>query len=170
MQRTLFHELLDGLPVHDEHARRSRRDLRRINACMGNARWWRSLVARSIHAPEHVLELGPGDGTFPLLPGHHVDGIDRLPRPRSWSVNSRWWRMRVQDFTHWGKRDPVGMYETFLADSPLELSISRSNREALERAEAEVEAEIGQAEREALESRELRKPDPATQRRGVFAS
>jgi TPP-dependent pyruvate/acetoin dehydrogenase alpha subunit len=74
------------------------------------------------------------------------------------------------DFTHWGKRDPIGMYETFLADSPLELSTSRSNREALERAEAEVEAEIAQAEREALESRELRKPEPATQTIGVFAS
>ena len=74
------------------------------------------------------------------------------------------------DFTHWGRRDPVGMYESYLADSPLELSPSRSNREALERAEAEVEAEIADAEREALVSRELRKPDPATQTTGVFAS
>jgi len=74
------------------------------------------------------------------------------------------------DFAHWGKRDPVGMYESYLADSPLELSPSRSNREALERAEAEVEAEIAEAEREALESRERRKPDPATQTTGVFAS
>ncbi len=74
------------------------------------------------------------------------------------------------DFAHWGKRDPVGMYESFLADSPLELSPSRSNREALERAEAEVEAEIAEAERVALESRERAKPDPATQSAGVFAS
>jgi TPP-dependent pyruvate/acetoin dehydrogenase alpha subunit len=74
------------------------------------------------------------------------------------------------DFAHWGKRDPVGMYESYLADSSLELSPSRSNRDALERAEAEVEAEIAQAEREALESRERRKPDPATQTLGVFAS
>jgi TPP-dependent pyruvate/acetoin dehydrogenase alpha subunit len=75
-----------------------------------------------------------------------------------------------EDFAHWGKRDPVGMYETYLAESPLELAPSRSNREALERAEAEVEAEIAEAEREALESREREKPDPATQTLGVFAS
>jgi hypothetical protein len=61
------------------------------------------------------------------------------------------------------------MYESYLADSPLELPASRSNREALERAEAEVEAEIADAERQALESRERRKPDPATQTTGVFA-
>jgi len=62
------------------------------------------------------------------------------------------------------------MYETYLAESTLELSASRSNREALEKAEAEVEAEIADAEREALESRERRKLDPATQTTGVYAS
>ncbi|MGH9335803.1 MAG: thiamine pyrophosphate-dependent dehydrogenase E1 component subunit alpha, partial [Vicinamibacteria bacterium] len=67
------------------------------------------------------------------------------------------------DFDHWGKRDPIGMYETYLAESALDLLPSRSNREALERAEAEVEAEIAGAEREALWSRERSKPDPATQ-------
>lgn len=75
----------------------------------------------------------------------------------------------ASDFAHWGKRDPVGMYETYLADSDLPLSESGSNREALERAEAEVDAEIAEAERRALESRERSKPDPSTQRRGVFA-
>jgi TPP-dependent pyruvate/acetoin dehydrogenase alpha subunit len=74
------------------------------------------------------------------------------------------------DFERWGRRDPIGMYETYLAESPLELAPSRSNREALEKAEAEVEAEIEQAEQEALESREGSRPDPATQREGVFAS
>jgi pyruvate dehydrogenase E1 component alpha subunit len=74
------------------------------------------------------------------------------------------------DFVHWGKRDPIGMYESYLADSPIELLPSRSNREALERAEAEVEAEIAEAERKALESRDRHKPDPATQTAGVFAS
>jgi TPP-dependent pyruvate/acetoin dehydrogenase alpha subunit len=74
------------------------------------------------------------------------------------------------EFEHWGKRDPIGMYETYLAESPLELSPSRSNREALERAETEVESEVEAAEREALESRERSKPDPATQTAGVLAS
>jgi TPP-dependent pyruvate/acetoin dehydrogenase alpha subunit len=74
------------------------------------------------------------------------------------------------EFAYWGKRDPVGMYESFLAGSSIELSPSRSNREVLERAEAEVEAEIAEAERDALESRERRKSDPATQTMGVYAS
>jgi len=78
--------------------------------------------------------------------------------------------LAAADFAHWGKRDPVGMYESYLADSPMELSASLSNREALEKAEAEVEAEIAEAEREALLSRETRKPDPATQTTGVYAS
>jgi TPP-dependent pyruvate/acetoin dehydrogenase alpha subunit len=73
------------------------------------------------------------------------------------------------DFEYWGKRDPIGMYETYLAEAGLELLPSRSNREALERAEAEVEEEIAEAEREALRSRESSKPDPATSRLGVFA-
>lgn len=72
-------------------------------------------------------------------------------------------------FTHWGKRDPVGMYETHLAEADFALSPSLSNREALERAEAEVEREIAEAEREALASRESSKPDPATQKIGVFS-
>lgn len=74
------------------------------------------------------------------------------------------------EFVHWGKRDPIGMYESYLAELPLELAPSRSNREALERAEAEVEAEIAEAERAALESRERHKPDPTTQMEGVLAS
>jgi TPP-dependent pyruvate/acetoin dehydrogenase alpha subunit len=75
----------------------------------------------------------------------------------------------ASEFAHWGKRDPVGMYETYLAEAALGLSGSGSNRQALESAEAEVEAEIAGAERDALESRERSKPDPSTQRRGVFA-
>jgi pyruvate dehydrogenase E1 component alpha subunit len=73
------------------------------------------------------------------------------------------------DFVYWGKRDPIGMYESYLADAPWKLSAARSNREALEAAEAEVEAEVAEAERLALESRASRQPDPATQRKGVFA-
>jgi TPP-dependent pyruvate/acetoin dehydrogenase alpha subunit len=73
------------------------------------------------------------------------------------------------EFEYWGKRDPIGMYETYLAETGIELLPSRSNREALERAEAEVEAEIVEAEREALRSRESSKPNPETQRDGVFA-
>jgi hypothetical protein len=101
MRRTLVQELLDTLPVEDERARRSRRDLLRINHVMGNARWWRRHVAPAIHPRVRVLELGPGDGSFRLLPRHRVDGLDRTPRPDHWATEARWWRQRAQDFTAW---------------------------------------------------------------------
>jgi TPP-dependent pyruvate/acetoin dehydrogenase alpha subunit len=77
--------------------------------------------------------------------------------------------LKSADFEHWGKRDPIGMYETYLAEAGFDLLPSRSNREALEKAELEVEAEVTEAEKEALRSRETSKPDPATQTTGVFA-
>ena len=42
--RLLVPEILDGLPPEDPEARRSRRDLRRINFLMGNERW----IARQV--------------------------------------------------------------------------------------------------------------------------
>lgn len=56
-------------------------------------------------------------------------------------------------FEHWGKRDPIGMYEAYLVEpepgaSPL------VSRELLERAEADVIGEIETAATEALASRE----------------
>ena len=74
-------------------------------------------------------------------------------------------------FVYWGKRDPIGMYETYLDEAELQLSASKgvSNREVLERAEAEVEAEIAAAEKEALASAKARLPDPSEQTVGVYA-
>lgn len=75
-----------------------------------------------------------------------------------------------EDFAYWGKRDPIGMYETHLSEMEQELSKSMSNREALEKAEQEVHAEIDEAETAALESVERFQPDPATQTEGVFSA
>src|SRR5580765_545302 len=58
-------ELLDHLPVDDPGAIGSRRDLRRLNAWMGNARHVaRALSGRLPAQDARVLELGAGDGTF----------------------------------------------------------------------------------------------------------
>jgi TPP-dependent pyruvate/acetoin dehydrogenase alpha subunit len=73
-------------------------------------------------------------------------------------------------FREWGKRDPIGMYETYLAEADFSLAPPGSNREALERAESEVLAEIDAAEKEALASRESNMPRPETQGLGVLAS
>jgi phospholipid N-methyltransferase len=66
--RTIVAEWLDELPPDDPRARRSRRDLRRINALMMNS----TLVARELlrafaeKPPRAIAEIGAGDGSFML--------------------------------------------------------------------------------------------------------
>jgi len=67
MNRLVQPELLDTLPPDDPGAMRSRRDLRRINAWMGN----HGIMARTLKkhfpaAPGRIVELGAGDGRFLL--------------------------------------------------------------------------------------------------------
>jgi hypothetical protein len=68
MDRLIEPELLDELPPEDMRARRGRRDLRRLNAWMGNA-WIMAQALRSAfqgRAPQRIIELGAGDGCFLL--------------------------------------------------------------------------------------------------------
>ncbi len=71
-------------------------------------------------------------------------------------------------FETWGKRDPIAMYETYLAESELQLADSGPNRQALERIEAQVIAEVDDAAGLALRSRDRNMPKPETQKLGVF--
>ena len=85
--RILQPEWLDILPASDVRAQRSRRDLRRVNAWMGNA----ACVAGALRegAPaRRIVELGAGDGTFLLAVasrlgsrGRNVEArlVDRQP-------------------------------------------------------------------------------------------
>jgi len=88
MERSLQAELLDELPTDDPRAVGSRRDLRRINALMGNARLMAGAVriAAVQAAPRRIVDLGAGDGTFllgwacrlpSLSPGIEVLLVDR---------------------------------------------------------------------------------------------
>jgi len=62
MQRIVQPEQLDELLVDDPRAVRARRDLRRINAWMGNA----GIMAGALRGspPGRITELGAGDGEF----------------------------------------------------------------------------------------------------------
>ena len=68
MNRRVEPELLDELPSTDPRAIRSRRDLRRVNALMGNA----GVIARAVlqacggRPPRQLVDLGAGDGTLML--------------------------------------------------------------------------------------------------------
>lgn len=66
------------------------------------------------------------------------------------------------DFAAWGKRDPVGMYETWLEEA----GIARAR---LEEIEARVSAEVDAAAEEALRSREGAMPAGETAAVGVYA-
>jgi hypothetical protein len=58
--RLLEPEWLDELPADDPRAVRSRADLRRVNAIMGNAR----VIARHLGEARRVADLGGGDGSL----------------------------------------------------------------------------------------------------------
>lgn len=60
-------EWLDELPANDPRARRSRRDLRRVNAVMLQAPIMaRALIDHAQEPPRRILDLGTGDGRFVL--------------------------------------------------------------------------------------------------------
>jgi len=68
MERSVRPELLDELPPDDPSAKRSRRDLQRVNAWMGNCR----IMARALRstcpgpAARRLVDLGAGDGKLLL--------------------------------------------------------------------------------------------------------
>jgi len=72
--RWLEPEWLDELAPSDPRAERSRRDLRRINSIMGNAR----IIARHLGQASRIADLGGGDGS--LLQGRNLEitNVDRI--------------------------------------------------------------------------------------------
>lgn len=97
--RVLETEWLDSLPASDPRAVKSRRDLRRVNSLMGNARHIAAALQPHWRKGMRVADLGAGDGSFmkiiqSRLPGtidpilvDKADGVDvleflREPGPR----------------------------------------------------------------------------------------
>jgi len=68
MRRRVEPELLDLLPADDPRARRSRKDLQRVNAWMGNAKLMAAALRLAFdgQAPHSIVDLGAGDGAFLL--------------------------------------------------------------------------------------------------------
>ena len=68
MNRRVEPEWLDTLPSGDPRAVRSRQDLRRVNAWMGNHRVMANTLTQYAHgnSTASILELGAGDGQFLL--------------------------------------------------------------------------------------------------------
>ena len=100
--RVLQPELLDSLPPANAHAQQSRRDLARINAVMGNIRWFQRVLPKLVDPWERILELGAGDGALGrVLAPLEVDGIDRWPRPPHWPRRASWHQQDIFNFHEW---------------------------------------------------------------------
>jgi SAM-dependent methyltransferase len=130
MTRRVDPEWLDELPAHDPRAQRSRRDLVRINALMGNA----AIVASELQKPGtdlnyrqmtnevcprfSIAEIGAGDGGFLLrvaraLEAREADAIlvDRkniVSAPTRAAFGERGWRAHVveADVFDWLRSTP----------------------------------------------------------------
>ena len=82
-------------------------------------------------------------------------------------------------FSHWGKRDPVGLFETYLIEGTLDLEsgqrlkrtdgLRKRNAELLSRLEARVIQEVEHAAEEALESARTNMPRAESAADGVYA-
>jgi len=97
MQRRIEPELLDSLPAEDPSAQRSRRELRLINAIMGNHRFLANEVRRTIQPGWRLLELGAGDGALGarlvsrgICEARQLTGFDFAPRPAGWAAGAAW--------------------------------------------------------------------------------
>lgn len=103
MDRAFEAELLDSLPATDPEALRSRRELRLINALMGNERWFRRQLERWVQPGEAVLEIGAGEGHLRKTAGNGFDyaGLDRMPKPADWPAGASWHQVDVRDFRDW---------------------------------------------------------------------
>ena len=104
MDRFIEPELLDHLDPADPEAVRSRRELRWINAIMGNHRWMRSMLRNHLRSQDAILEIGAGDGGFLLdcirrgvVPASRVSALDLAPPPGTWAPESSWIRQSVFD-------------------------------------------------------------------------
>ena len=89
--RVIRPEILDHLPSSDSRAGRARRDLRTINALMGNVRWigralGDAMKNSALPPTARLVELGAGDGRLcrkvvSWFPSARITGLDLAPRP-----------------------------------------------------------------------------------------
>jgi hypothetical protein len=124
LTRRVEPEWLDELPAGNPRAMRSRRDLKRVNAMMSNAR----IVARGLpREARRVAEIGAGDGAFALrlVQGLHGDGeltlLDRqdiVPAATLEALARRGWRARAvrADVFDWLRDDATPAFDVIVAN------------------------------------------------------
>ena len=97
MLRVLVPELLDSLPADHPDAIASRRDLRFLNAVMGNYRWMEKQLIAQAGGDGPIVEMGAGDGELArrvctrrpdIAARYHA--IDLMPQPSCWPAGATW--------------------------------------------------------------------------------
>jgi hypothetical protein len=82
--RILETEWLDTLPATDPRAEHSRRDLRRMNTLMGNARHIAAVLRPHWREGMRIADLGSGDGSLMREVGRHLPGaVDAISVDKS---------------------------------------------------------------------------------------
>ena len=98
MGRQVDPEKLDSLPADAPEAVRSRKDLQRINALMGNHAWVTNILGNRL--PGHVVEIGAGDGQLAnalVEFGWNVTAIDLAPKPSTCASAVDWLRADLHE-------------------------------------------------------------------------
>jgi len=161
MDRNVEPELLDELPADDARAVRSRKDLRRVNAWMGNHR----VMARALRVafpqqpPGRMIEIGAGDGNFllgvarrlsPAWKGVSAELLDRqdLVTPQTHNgFEGLGWRAETlkADVLAWLSQSAPQGYDAMLANLFLhhfsDAQLTQLLREAARRAQVFVAVE-----------------------------
>lgn len=114
MKRTVEPEWIDQLDPDSPEARRSRRELRRMNALMRNFAWFRRQLVSKSSLSGRGLELGAGDGALGafLFTDQEIRrrldlvGIDRIGRPAAWPQDWQWEQEDILRFPRW-KEFPI---------------------------------------------------------------
>ena len=97
MPRVLVPELLDSLPADHPDAIASRRDLRFLNAVMGNFRWLENQLTSCPGAGAMIVEIGACDGGFARRACGRIPGmatryhaLDLASQPAAWPAGATW--------------------------------------------------------------------------------
>lgn len=146
-------EILDELPEDDPRARRSRRDLERINRVMGAAGILARALGTGAAAPRRIIELGAGDGSLmlrlarrlaPRWPGVQVVLLDRqqcvAPHTRDAIARTGWTvQDRQEDVADWVAGAHREQFDIVLAN----LFIHHFDEDAIARLFGAVSARTG---------------------------
>ena len=111
MKRIVQPEWLDSLPVNDPRAIGSRRDLVRVNGCMGNPKIMSDVLPQAMNGSTKIIELGAGDGRFLLSVGRRL--VQRPMTATLLDLQNNVSRETVDDFTAMGWNTEVVVADVF---------------------------------------------------------